>query len=282
MKLVTTSNEWLVPAPARSLPLSSQPSSQRGRPMIEFKRYLDTMEFAKFMPEGKIHHFLDRIGGHVGDAHRRFRHPSHPDGPLPRHVPLRVARTDLSRISTSRPLLKLRITQDDDKGMSLPVERRYRLLVHTSDVSRRVLARLPWDYNRYGKDRDDMAIIDAVRASMSIPFFFEPFEFEAADAVINVPMPGAERRHSTSVAAHVPGSMAGCCRTSRSPPSTESMARHHAGRPSGSNSTASNRPPLDDGLCTHVGSGGRLCRDHDERMGRERHRVGYGGPDDLH
>ncbi len=63
---------------------------------------------------------------------------------------------------------KLRITQEEDEGMSLPVERRYRLLVHTSDVSRRVLARLPWDYDRYDKDRDAMAIIDAVRASMSV------------------------------------------------------------------------------------------------------------------
>lgn len=30
---------------------------QRGKPMVDLKRYLDTMEFAKFMPEGKIHEF---------------------------------------------------------------------------------------------------------------------------------------------------------------------------------------------------------------------------------
>ena len=36
---------------------------RRGRPMIDLKHYLDTMEFAKFMPEGKIHEILgsDRI-----------------------------------------------------------------------------------------------------------------------------------------------------------------------------------------------------------------------------
>ena len=35
--------------------------------MIDLKRYLDTMEFAKFMPEGKIHEFLDRIGHRMGE-----------------------------------------------------------------------------------------------------------------------------------------------------------------------------------------------------------------------
>jgi NTE family protein len=35
-----------------------------------------------------------------------------------------------------------------------------------------------------------MAVADAVRASMSIPFFFEPFKFDAGAATVNVPMPG--------------------------------------------------------------------------------------------
>ncbi len=35
-----------------------------------------------------------------------------------------------------------------------------------------------------------MAVADAVRASMSIPFFFEPFKFDATEATVNVPMPG--------------------------------------------------------------------------------------------
>ncbi len=162
---------------------------QRGRPMIELKQYLDSMEFTKFMPEGKIHQFLDRIGGHIGDVTADFAVLLRRMGLYPGTYLYEWLGPILKDLDVET-FLKLRITQDDDKGMSLPVERRYRLLVHTSDVSRRVLARLPWDYDRYGKDRDDMAIIDAVRASMSIPFFFEPFEFEAADAVINVPMPG--------------------------------------------------------------------------------------------
>jgi NTE family protein len=37
------------------------------------------------------------------------------------------------------------------------------------------LVRLPWDYGRvYGLDPDEQFVADAVRASMSIPFYFRP------------------------------------------------------------------------------------------------------------
>lgn len=65
----------------------------------------------------------------------------------------------------------------DDPETSLQEYQRYALVVHTSDLSRRVLVRLPWDYGEYGKVADDESIVDAVRASMSIPFFFRPVQF---------------------------------------------------------------------------------------------------------
>jgi NTE family protein len=65
----------------------------------------------------------------------------------------------------------------DDPDSTLPPERAYRLVVMASDVSRGVLARLPWDYPRYGLKADDQLVADAVRASMSIPFFYEPLRF---------------------------------------------------------------------------------------------------------
>ena len=56
-----------------------------------------------------------------------------------------------------------------------------------------------------------MAVVDAVRASMSIPFFFEPFKFEATEATVNVPMPGgANGGTALSRAAQSPGSTAEC------------------------------------------------------------------------
>ena len=67
---------------------------------------------------------------------------------------------------------------DDD---ALPPEQRYRLVVTASDVTRGQLVRLPWDYRRvYGLDPDEQSVADAVRASMSIPFFFRPVSLTSA------------------------------------------------------------------------------------------------------
>ena len=53
----------------------------------------------------------------------------------------------------------------------------------TSDVTRGELVRLPWDYARYGLEADDQSVAEAVRASMSIPFFYEPLRFTGRDDV---------------------------------------------------------------------------------------------------
>jgi NTE family protein len=74
-----------------------------------------------------------------------------------------------------------------DAGLdsTLTDSQRYTLVVHTSDITRRRLARFPWDYPYYGRDPDEQLIVDAVRASMSIPFFFEPVRFDATAATVN-------------------------------------------------------------------------------------------------
>ena len=56
----------------------------------------------------------------------------------------------------------------------LPPEQRYKLVVVVSDISRGRMVRLPWDYKAYDLDPDKQMVADAVRASMSIPFFYEP------------------------------------------------------------------------------------------------------------
>ncbi len=71
-----------------------------------------------------------------------------------------------------RTFRDLRLTED--WADSLPPNERYKLVVIASDISRGQLIRLPWDYHHYGLDPDKQLVADAVRASMSIPFFFLP------------------------------------------------------------------------------------------------------------
>lgn len=61
-----------------------------------------------------------------------------------------------------------------DSESALPDHLAYKLVVTASDVSRGRLVRLPWDYPAYGLEAGGPAVADAVRASISIPFFYEP------------------------------------------------------------------------------------------------------------
>ena len=53
-------------------------------------------------------------------------------------------------------------------------EYRYKLRVIASDLTRGRMLVLPQDVANYGLDPDELGIADAVRMSMSIPYFFEP------------------------------------------------------------------------------------------------------------
>jgi NTE family protein len=55
-----------------------------------------------------------------------------------------------------------------------PIEQRYRLVVRCLDVLHRRIVRLPWDYERYDLEPDAQSVAQAVRASMSIPFVYDP------------------------------------------------------------------------------------------------------------
>jgi NTE family protein len=65
-----------------------------------------------------------------------------------------------------------------DPGSTLPAGQQYKLVVMTSDISDGVLRRLPWDYDSFGVNADSSPIVNAVRASMSIPFFYAPVKLE--------------------------------------------------------------------------------------------------------
>jgi len=73
----------------------------------------------------------------------------------------------------------------------LPPDQRYRLVVTVADVTTGQLVRLPWDYRRvYGLDPDEQSVADAVRASMSIPFFFRPVTLTSASGLTSTLMDG--------------------------------------------------------------------------------------------
>jgi NTE family protein len=65
----------------------------------------------------------------------------------------------------------LRLDDPDGDG---GIHHAYALVVTASDISRKKLLHLPWDYPEYGLDPDEQSVAAAVRASASTPYFFEP------------------------------------------------------------------------------------------------------------
>ena len=81
--------------------------------------------------------------------------------------------------------------REDDPDASSAPDRRSRLVVVVSDLSRRRRVLLPWDLPDYGLDPDRFRIADAVAASAAIPLVFEPVRLPVPDGA---PVAGDERR----------------------------------------------------------------------------------------
>jgi NTE family protein len=64
-------------------------------------------------------------------------------------------------------------------------------VVTVADVTTGQIVRLPWDYRRlYGLDPDEQQVADAVRASMSIPFFFRAAKLTSASGLTSTLVDG--------------------------------------------------------------------------------------------
>jgi len=158
-------------------------------PMTRLLECMRTMEFSRFMPEGRLRAFVERhgkVGEFAADGEILLRQMGlFPGTYLEEWLTPLLADLGVTTFGD------LALTVDADPGMSLPPGHRYRLVVHTSDITRQQLVRLPWDFPIYGhEDIDREEIVPAVRASMSIPFFFEPVTFHARAATVSVPDPG--------------------------------------------------------------------------------------------
>ena len=119
---------------------------------LDYRRFEDGGALTRLGWPGQLLTLLARNGIHRGDELRDWLHEV-------------LAEHD------TRTFADLRT---DDPESSLPSQEDYRLVVMTSDISQGCLRRLPWEYPRYGLAPDDMEVVDAVRASMSIPYFFRP------------------------------------------------------------------------------------------------------------
>jgi NTE family protein len=161
-----------------------------GPRMLQLKKWLDELDFNQFMPEDRFQHFLHHSGGDAGQI------AAHIDS-LMRHMGLYdgdflyqwlTPKLEACGVSTFGDL-KMHSPEDI---AALPAGHGYTLLVHTSDITRGWLARLPWDCPNYGIDPDRQSVAEAVRASMSIPFFFDPVTIDAATATVQLAGPGGE------------------------------------------------------------------------------------------
>ena len=161
--------------------------SKAGKPMPALRNYLGQLGFAKFMPGSALHRWFDHRGGAlemIDDATIL----SHRIGLYTGDYLAEWLQPILDELGV-RTFADLKITQSEDPGMSLPPRQAVPVVVHTSDITRGELAQLPWDYPYYGLPADEQEVVKAVRASMSIPFFFEPVTVEANDAEVDVATP---------------------------------------------------------------------------------------------
>jgi NTE family protein len=164
-----------------------------GHDMTELKTHVEQLDYAKFMPEGPLQEWLQehaRPAADIVDAARVLIHEGMFSGDY-LDAWLRPKLDDLG----VRTFAQLAITPEADPGMSLPPERRYAAVVHASDITRNVLVHLPWDYDHYGLQRDSEDVVSAVRASMSIPFFFRPVRLATKPADVSIPRPDGGMDH---------------------------------------------------------------------------------------
>jgi NTE family protein len=150
--------------------------NKAGKPLSKLQDYLQEVKFEQFMAKG---HFRAALGG-LGDAEHLLLHMGLYDG----DYLIDWLGGVLSDIGITL-FGDLRL-DDPDVDQTWTARQRYSLVVHTSDITRGKLVRLPWDYVNYGLDADHQRIVDAVRASMSIPFFFTPVSIRAAAVTADV------------------------------------------------------------------------------------------------
>jgi len=133
-----------------------------GMPAVRLRKVMSTLDYRRFRDPD----WLDRLGV-VGEGLSLLWYNG-----IYRGDYLRRRLGELLRELGVTTFADLRLTEP--WAQDLPPERRYKLVVVTADITRGRLVRLPWDYAAYGLDPDQQSVAEAVRASMSVPFFYRP------------------------------------------------------------------------------------------------------------
>jgi NTE family protein len=142
---------------------------QAGQPLSKLSEYLKGLDYPRFMAKSALRSAF----GVAGDATSLlFHHGLYESGYLVEWLGGILHELGVERFGDLR-------LDDPGADTNWTALQRYSLVVHTADITRGRAVRLPWDFPMYGKDADSERIVDAVRASMSIPFFFEPIRFDA-------------------------------------------------------------------------------------------------------
>ncbi len=139
--------------------------SARGEPVSRLVDIARTLDFTKFADRGFPGRYLGPLGFLADGLSVLLEDGAYEGDYLRRWLSGVLGDLGVSRFGDLRT---------DDPGGDGSVHQRWRLAVTASDVSRRRLVYLPWQYDDYGRDPDDQLVVDAVRASASIPYFFEP------------------------------------------------------------------------------------------------------------
>lgn len=141
-----------------------------GQPLAKLKEYAGSVDYPKFEQES----WLRKRSGRAGIAETLLLHMGLFSGDY--LVEWLGGLLEQIGVTTFGQL------KSPDPNSSLPPACQYSLVVHTSDITRGKVVRLPWEYPNYGINPETARIVDAVRASMSIPFFFDPVQLQASAA----------------------------------------------------------------------------------------------------
>lgn len=131
---------------------------------VDYSRFQDGRRWNRFLPVQALHVLL-RTGIYPGRFLEEWL-----DDQLRTHGP-RYQHGIFSELGY----------EDPQQARSIPENERFRLVVTASDVSNGRLKFLPRDFEDYRRAPGEQSIVDAVRISMSIPFFFRPVQWTESD-----------------------------------------------------------------------------------------------------